>query len=270
MTTRGRIMAVVTSAFALSGAAAAGAADQNFSPVSQSMVEIPAGVYLPFFQANPGKGRDAEVSAPTKVGAFRLDVEPVTNRQYLAFVRQHPEWRKSRVKKLFADHAYLAKWPSDLQLEDVAADAPVTNVSWFAAQTYCEARGLQLPTSEQFEYALADQGRDQTEIAQRSLDWFGSPNPRNLPAVGRGKPNGFGVRDLVGLVWEWTLDANSFISGPELRNPSGKDAAAFCGNGATGVRDAADYPAFMRYALRTSLKAAYTLDNVGFRCAGEI
>ncbi|WP_041368742.1 formylglycine-generating enzyme family protein [Methylocella silvestris] len=233
------------------------------------MAQIPAGLYLPFFQANPGKSRDAEISAPTQVGAFRLDVEPIANRQFLAFVRERPEWRKSQVKPLFADHRYLAKWPSDLQVPDEAADEPVTNVSWFAAQAYCEARGLQLPTSEQFEYALADQGRDQAEVAQRSLDWFGSPNPTQLPAIGRGKPNGFGVRDLVGLVWEWTLDANSFISRPELRDPSGKDSAAFCGNGATGVRDAADYPASMRYALRASLKAAYALDNVGFRCAGE-
>ena len=253
-------------AFALCGAAAAADSD-----ASSPMAQIPAGVYLPFFQANPSKGKDAKISAPTQVGAFRLDVRPATNRQFLAFVLAHPEWRKSQVKPLFADHNYLAKWPSDLQLRDAAAaDEPVTNVSWFAAQAYCEARGLQLPTSDQWEYALADMGREQAQVAQKSLDWFGAPNPKNLPAVGREKPNGFGVHDLVGLVWEWTLDANSFISGPELRNQSGKDSAAFCGNGATGIRDAADYPTFMRYAMRTSLKAAYTLDNVGFRCAGEI
>jgi formylglycine-generating enzyme len=186
-------------------------------------------------------------------------------------VRQHPEWRRSRIKPLFADHHYLAKWRSDLKLpEDArAASEPVTNVSWFAAEAYCEAQGLRLPTTEQWEYALADQGRNQKEIAQRSLDWFSTPNREHPSVVGRGEPNGFGVYDLVGLVWEWTLDNNSFMTGTEQRNTSSKDDAAFCGSGSVGVNDASDYPAFMRYALRTSLKAAYTVENVGFRCEGD-
>ena len=43
----------------------------------------------------------------------------------------------------------------------------------------------------------------------------------------------------------------------------------FCGSGSIGVSDATDYPAFMRYALRSSLKANYTVENVGFRCEGD-
>jgi formylglycine-generating enzyme required for sulfatase activity len=74
---------------------------------------------------------------------------------------------------------------------------------------------------------------------------------------------------LVGLVWEWTQDFSSTGAGTEQRNISSKDDAQFCGGGALGVRDATDYPAFMRYALRASLKAAYTQDNLGFRCAGD-
>ena len=226
---------------------------------------------LPFFQTSAGKGKARVASVPIRIAAFRLDILPVTNGQFLDFVRQHPEWRRSRIKPLFADHHYLAKWRSDLKLpeEARAASEPVTNVSWFAAEAYCEARGLRLPTTEQWEYALADQGRNQKEIAQRSLDWFSTPNREHPSAVGRGEPNGFGIYDLVGLVWEWTLDNNSFMTGTEQRNTSSKDDAAFCGSGSVGVSDASDYPAFMRYALRTSLKAAYTVENVGFRCEGD-
>ena len=234
------------------------------------MVRLPEGDLVPFFQESPGKGKAQVAAVPLRIAAFRLDAFPVTNGQFLDFVRQHPEWRRSRIKPLFADHEYLARWRSDLKLADAGAAAePVTNVSWFAAEAYCEAQGLRLPTTEQWEYALADQGRKQNEIAQQSLDWFSTPNPKHLSAVGRGEPNGYGVHDLVGLVWEWTLDYSSFMTGTEQRNTSSKDDTAFCGSGSIGVSDATDYPAFMRYALRSSLKANYTVENVGFRCEGD-
>jgi len=238
--------------------------------VSSPMVRIPAGDFVSFFREGPGKGKAGVAIIPQRIPAFRLDAFPVTNGQFLDFVREHPQWRRSQVKLLFADHHYLANWLGDLRLsDDAAASQPVTNVSWFAAEAYCEARGLRLPTTDQWEYALADQGRRQNEIEQRSLAWFSTPNPGRLGAVGRGEPNGYGVYDLVGLVWEWTLDHNSFMTGSEQRNTSSKDDAAFCGSGSIGVSDAANYPAFMRYAMRSSLKANYAVENVGFRCEGD-
>lgn len=234
------------------------------------MVRLPEGDFRPFFQESRGKGKAWVAPVSLRMAAFRLDAVPVTNGQFLDFVREHPEWRRSRIKPLFADHHYLAKWQSDLKLPDAgAASEPVTNVSWFAAEAYCEARGLRLPTTDQWEYALAGQGREQKEIAQRSLDWFSSPNHGRPGPVGHGEPNGYGIYDLVGLVWEWTLDHNSYMTGTEQRNTSGKDDAAFCGGGSIGVNDATDYPALMRYAMRASLKAAYTVENVGFRCEGD-
>ena len=98
----------------------------------------------------------------------------------------------------------------------------------------------------------------------------GSPSrtARVPPAVG-GPANGFGLRDMVGLVWEWTLDFEAYARTGESRDSDGKDSANFCGGGAAGVADATDYPAFMRYSMRASLKADYTADNLGFRCAGD-
>ena len=260
-------IAVVASAIvggAFSGCAVAAALRPS------PMVTIPEGEFVPFFQEGPGKGKARVAAAPLPMAAFRLDAFPVTNRQFLDFVRAHPEWRRSRIKPLFADQHYLSNWRADLELTDeAAASEPVTNVSWFAAEAYCEARGLQLPRTEQWEYALADQGRRQNEVEQQSLDWFSAPNPTRLRTVGSGEPNGYGVYDLVGLVWEWTLDHNSFMTGTEQRNTSSKDDAAFCGSGSIGVSDATNYPAFMRYAMRSSLKANYAVENVGFRCEGD-
>jgi formylglycine-generating enzyme required for sulfatase activity len=74
---------------------------------------------------------------------------------------------------------------------------------------------------------------------------------------------------MTGLVREWTLDFDAYATTAESRDSNGKDNAQFCGGAAAGVADPTDYPSFMRYAMRASLKANYTADNLGFRCAGE-
>jgi formylglycine-generating enzyme required for sulfatase activity len=236
---------------------------------AEALARLPAGDYLPFFKFSAGKGQTIAESRKVQLRAFRLDATPVTNAQFLAFVRAHPEWRRAQAKSLFVDRRYLGKWRGDLVLPQGEAEAPATNVSWFAAEAFCESRGLRLPTTDEWEYALEDAGRGRQAVMQSALEWFSAPNPPHLANVRGGAPNGYGLYDLVGLVWEWTQDFSSSGSGTEQRNNSSKDDAQFCGGGALGVRDATDYPAFMRYALRASLKAAYTQDNLGFRCAGD-
>jgi len=229
------------------------------------MVQLPAGSYVPFFARESRKSLgNADPHKPVSIAAFRLDRDPVSNGRFLAFVRAHPEWRRSSIKRIFADPDYLAQWKSDLALAN-AGDAmrPVTNVSWFAAAAYCEAQGKELPTTDQWEYALADKNADARGLRDRILVWYGTPSTVPLPSVEQGRANGYGVRGLVGLVWEWTLDFNSMMSGADLR--SGEEQ--FCGGGALGASDPSDYASFMRYSMRASLKASYTTRNLGFRCA---
>jgi formylglycine-generating enzyme len=242
------------------------------APASRAdeMASLPTGLYTPFQRVKPSGSAGPVAPKPVEVAAFRLDVTPVTNAEFLAFVSDHPQWRRSQVKPIFADSRYLHRWADDLHLEDAeAAREPVTNVSWFAARAYCRARGQRLPTTQQWEYALADGGSGQDNVRRISLEWFGRPNASRPGPVGSATPNGFGVKDMIGLVWEWTLDFDAFSVSAESRDPNGKDSAAFCGGAAAGVSDPSDYPAFMRYAMRASLKADYTSDNVGFRCAGD-
>jgi sulfatase modifying factor 1 len=92
------------------------------------MVSVPAGSYRPLY----GRRDDP----PTRVAGFRIDRDPVTRGDYLEFVRDRPEWRRSAVRALFANRAgYLADWRGDLFAGDAPAlRQPVTGVSWFAAQ----------------------------------------------------------------------------------------------------------------------------------------
>ena len=41
-------------------------------------------------------------------------------------------------------------------------------------------------------------------------------------------------------------------------------------SGSQGVKDTGNFPAFMRYGFRSSLKADYCVHNLGFRCAKDL
>ncbi len=228
------------------------------------MAAIPEATYRPLFRGE----KDAK---EIPITAFQLDVRPVTNGEFLAFVREHPRWQRSQVKRLFADERYLAHWASDLDLGNARAEQPVTNVSWFAAKTFAASRGKRLPTTAEWELAAGagfterDGAKDadfQAEVAR----WYATPSPAVQPDVG-GRANVFGVRDLHGLVWEWTSDFNSGMVTGDARGDSGLERQLFCGAGSVGAKDTGNFAAFMRFGFRSSLRAGYTVHNLGFRCA---
>ncbi|MEO8419023.1 MAG: formylglycine-generating enzyme family protein [Methylophilaceae bacterium] len=231
----------------------------------EGMALLPSGVYTPLYLEKENTKNFER--RPVYVEAFRLDQEPITNRQYLDFVIAHPEWKKTQVKRVFADSHYLQHWSEDSAVEDRnELGNPVVNVSWFAASAYCEAREERLPTTDEWEYALADNGRDNEKIQQQLLDWYATPNGR-LPSVGSQPANGFGIYDLAGLVWEWTSDFNSFMVSSDSRDSGQKNF--FCGGGSLNASNPRDYAAFMRYSYRGSLQGAFTGKNLGFRCAKD-
>ena len=247
------------------------------SVVAAAMVRIPAGSYRPLYNLPESpRQRGAAASAKTtttrrRVAAFDMDVFPVTNAEYLAFVREHPEWRRSRAHRVFVDDAYLRHWAGDLDPGDKAPDAaPVVSVSWFAARAYLKAQGKQLPTVDQWEYAAAasETERDESRspaLLERLRIWASRPTPAILPSVTSGVRNVYGVRGMHALIWEWTLDFNASLVTGESRADSSLDRNLYCGAGAVGASDFEDYAAFMRYALRASLEARYSVPNLGFR-----
>jgi len=232
-----------------------------------AMAAVPAGIYRPLFRGE----KDAK---EVPVAAFQLDVRPVTNADFLAFVRENPKWQRSQVKRLFADEKYLAHWAGDLEVGNARSEQPVTNVSWFAAKAFAAARGKRLPTVAEWELAagigftVADGAKD-TEFQQAVSRWYATPSPDVLPDAGAGRANLFGVRDLHGLVWEWTSDFNSALVTGDARGDTGLERKLFCGAGSVGATDPGNYPAFMRFGFRSSLRANYTVHNLGFRCAKD-
>jgi len=233
---------------------------------ADGMVLIEGSRYLPLY------GRDSTV---VEVKDFMMDQYPVSNADYEKFVKENPKWRKSKVIKLFADDSYLNNWKNDQELNHSAnPNSPVTYVSWFAAEAYCNCQGKRLPTIDEWEYvAMADEttkdARVKASYNKKILDWYEAPRS-NENTIGQTPKNVWGVYDLHGLVWEWTQDFNSVLITGESRKDKDQDNNLFCGSAAINATDLMNYAAFMRYAIRGSLKAKYTMKNLGFRCIKDI
>lgn len=206
---------------------------------------------------------------------FLLQLEPVTNAEFLAFVQREPQWRRGAAPSVFADTGYLAHWQAPLALGPGAAPGqPVTHVSWFAARAYCGAVGARLPSWHEWERAAAADetradARGDPEWRQQILDWYARPGGAPLAPVGQRAPNRYGLRDLHGLVWEWVEDVGSLLVSGDAREQGDPDLLKYCGSGALALEQKENYAVLMRIALLTSLPAAGTTALLGFRCARD-
>jgi formylglycine-generating enzyme len=214
-------------------------------------VLVPAGVYTPFFKSGAGTRR-------VKVDPICLSTTLVTHEEFVEFVREHPDWRKSSIKRLYAEDSYLSEWRDDLTPPAEMRSQPVTYVSWFAAGAYCEARGARLPTVAEWE-RFAGGGA-------------AANNPNAAPfafAMGRNAPDLANKAIEFPGVWEWTANFNSTLVSGRIGTNEGSDSSQFCGDGIRAV-DPSNYGAFLRYSFRSSLRGNFALKNLGFRCVRDV
>jgi formylglycine-generating enzyme required for sulfatase activity len=229
-------------------------------------IAIAGGKFTPLF----GFGKQS-TQREYQIEPFAIDKFPVSRELYRRFVLAQPHWSKGHVDPLYSDENYLR----DFSTKGKRATYPVTYVSWFAAQAYCEWKGGRLPTVLEWEFVAsasatkANAARD-PEFVENILLWYSKPSGnQGLSPIGKSAANFYGVHDLHGLIWEWTLDFNSvFVSG-DNRQDGDKSTAAVCGAGPVNASNRSDYAAFMRYATRSSVEARYAQPNLGFRCAYE-
>lgn len=247
--------------------AAAGSALAAPAERSDSLARVAGASFRSVMPADKERG-------PVTVADFRLARTPVTNGDFLDFVRRQPQWRRGTAPALFADAGYLRHWAGPLALGTADPRQPVVQVSWFAAQAYCEAQGARLPTWHEWEWAaaadekLAD-ARADPAWRQRMLKWYAETGGA-LQRVGQGTPNRYGIHDLHGLVWEWVEDFGAMMVSGDNREQGDPDLMKFCGTGALSMEQKENYAVLMRIAMLSSLKAAYTTANVGFRCATDL
>ncbi len=232
----------------------------------QDMVYIAGGSYKPLF-------KNSAVFQLNPVKSFLLDRYAVTNRQYYSFTQKHPKWNRDNIRAVFSDSSYLKHFSARTMAE--LADSPVTNISWFSARAYCKSLDKRLPSLDEWEFVarasdIDIDGSKDPQYRQKILEWYSRPATDKLPSVKNTQANYWGVHGMHGVVWELVNDFNTALVTGESRGDSQLEQQLFCGAGAVSSADPGDYAAFMRYALRSSYRATYTMESLGFRCAKDV
>jgi sulfatase modifying factor 1 len=177
----------------------------------QSSVEfilIPGGT---FYMGNtfPGGFDNEKPVHQVTVSDFYLGRTEVTVAQYRRYCR--------------ATNAAMPKEPPWGWQED----EPIVNVSWEDASGFCSWAGGRLPTEAEWEYAARSGGQEEqwagtsNETEVDDYIWYGQNSNQKANSVAAKRPNGLGLYDMSGNVWEWCADCYAVYSSEPQIDPTG-------------------------------------------------
>lgn len=107
--------------------------------MTQDIIQIPAGT----LQMD---------TTTVHLEAFYMDIHPVTNAQFKAFIEAKPQWQRDNIADKCHDGNYLKSW-TGTDFPDRKAYHPVVYVSWYAAIAYTHWVGGRLPTETEWLWA---------------------------------------------------------------------------------------------------------------------
>ena len=230
-----------------------------------ALVDVPGGDVVLGNDPRPSGGVALPDEAPrhvVAVPAFELAATPVTNAQYLAFVRatgHHapPHWVDGAVPEGLDEH-------------------PVTYVDWFDAGAYCRFSGTRLPTEAEWEKAargtdgrLYPWGDDEPEPGGTRAA-FGSGSKGGAASAVAGFPAGaspYGALDMAGNVWEWVSTA--YAPYPYCATDGREDPQLGSPRVLRGGSFASMRPSFVRCASRSRSAPGRRSAHIGFRVARD-
>ncbi|MBI4384581.1 MAG: SUMF1/EgtB/PvdO family nonheme iron enzyme [Nitrospinae bacterium] len=232
-----RILPLLMMVVSAAGAQAGDAAGLNKDP----MALVPAGEFL----MGARQGTQAELPVrKVRLDAYYIDRYETSAREYEAFQ------------------------PSRARSDRSACDeCPVTLVNWMEADAYCKSRGARLPTEAEWERAArGPEGNDYSFGRQpdKTKARFGEPFAAGAVPVNAHEPNGFGIYNMSGNVWEWVGDWFApYPKGPSV-NPLGPASGS-----ERVLRGGSWYNAeyYINAGMRFHLDPAARLNSLGFRCA---
>jgi formylglycine-generating enzyme required for sulfatase activity len=83
---------------------------------------------------------------------------------------------------------------------------PVVIVTWDDAVAYCRWAGGRLPTEAEWEYAARAGATGPRHGDLNAIAWYRANSGGHTHEVAQKQPNGFGLYDVLGNVWEWVAD----------------------------------------------------------------
>jgi len=267
--------------------------------VPPDMVLIPAGEFE--MGSNSGESGEKPVHS-VYVDAFYLDKYEVTNAQYAVFLNEMGKDSEGGLVWYDAGDAYarIALLGGSYKVMVGYENHPVEAVSWYGAMAYAAWAGKRLPTEAEWEKAarggLAGQkypwgnaapNGTQCNFADRNFasDWSdktADDGYQYTAPIGSYPPNGYGLYDMAGNVWEWCLDEwdSDFYAVSAARNPlSGAQSLRWLLNNYTGVKSLrvlrggswVNDARSVRVAFRSYSNPSDTGYNPdGFRCARAV
>ena len=150
---------------------------------------------------------------------------------------------------------------------------PVERVSWNDAQAFVQklnvrsGQRFQLPTEVEWEYAARSGGKNETYSGGNDVNrvaWYGGNSDNYTHEVGTKTPNGLGIYDMSGNVWEWCED----IYAPDAYSKHSRKNPIYASGGSDRVLRGGSWrgrPAGVRCASRGRDEPGFTNDDLGFR-----
>lgn len=116
-------------------------------------------------------------------------------------------------------------------------DYPVESVSWNDAQKFIRKLSalnknkyqFRLPTEAEWEYACRSGGKPETYSGGGRIDrvaWYSENSGRRTHRVGTKAPNGLGLYDMSGNVWEWCQDWYGHYPSGHVTDPKGPSSGS--------------------------------------------
>ncbi|MCX6560662.1 MAG: SUMF1/EgtB/PvdO family nonheme iron enzyme [Candidatus Aminicenantes bacterium] len=150
---------------------------------------------------------------------------------------------------------------------------PIELVTWNDVQWYIQrlnaltGKNYRLPTEAEWEYACRAGTTEDRYGELDSIAWYGNNSGNRTHDVGEKAPNGFGLYDMLGNVWEWCADWYGAYSAGSVTNPKGPSSGSFrvCRGSSWLEPDAR----FVRAPYRSSYDPSFKRNNQGFRLARD-
>jgi len=209
---------------------------------------------------------------------YYIDRYEVTNQQFVVFLNEQGNQNEGSVNWLDENDkdVLIHRANGNYQANSGFEDYPVIMVSWFGAQAYCEWRGANLPTEAEWEKAargtegnIYPWGNDFNSSLTNSK-FIQLNEIRQTAPVGSfsGGASLFGVEDMAGNVWEWTLSLDQVYPYDALDGRNNLDAT---GNRVVrGGTFGGGFELVLRSAVRSIFNPSNSVNSNGFRCARDV